>query len=69
MGRAHYSERGADPGAWAEPQGGLDMRDCNIGLARVQPEGSAAVPSACKIRVECERTSTSAIIAPISSPK
>src|SRR6516165_9041345 len=56
MRRAHYSERRTDPGAWAEPQRGLDMRDRSIGLARVQPEGSAAVPSACKIRVESERT-------------
>src|SRR5215469_6571463 len=53
---AQYSERRTDPGAWAEPQRGLDMRDRRIGLARVQPEGGTAVPAACKIRVESERT-------------
>src|SRR5580704_9823142 len=56
MRRAHYCEQRTHPGAWAEPQRGLDMRDRSIGLSCVQPEGGAAVPTACKIRIECEGT-------------
>ena len=49
-------ERGADPGAWAEAQRGLDMRDRNVRLARLHSEDAADVPGAREIRVEREGT-------------
>src|SRR5215469_5190012 len=56
MRLAYYSERRADPSARAEPQRGLAILDRKVGLAREKPENGADVPTACKIRVECEGT-------------
>src|SRR5215470_14134504 len=47
-------ERRAHSGAWAEAQRGLDVRDRNVGLARLHSEDAADVPGARKIRVERE---------------
>src|ERR1700751_5354949 len=56
MRLADDGERRADPGARAETQRGLDMRDRNVRLARRHSEDPADVPAACEIRVEREGT-------------
>ena len=67
--RANPHERRAHARARAEAQRGLDMLDRNIGLTGPNPEEPLTYQPRAKLGLSASARSTSAIIAPISSPK